>query len=172
MFQNHGSNENQIVMMEIVKSRLIVLTRDRRFFGFTYNWYYFDNFISPAISKLTSKIFDKPFCQNHPKCDPKCKGDGCNHPDCKEDPRCPQLPEERNESKISKFFYMIYSISLVQYRLSVPQQKIRNKCNPLDPNDKNCDWSGPLENPNNGLCGACNYPQVGKHLGPLNIPVF
>jgi len=43
---------------------------------------------------------------------------------------------------------------------SVPPQKIRNKCNPLDPNDKNCDWSGPLENPNNGLCGACNYPQV------------
>jgi len=39
----------------------------------------------------------KPFCQNHPKCDPKCKGDGCNHPDCKEDPRCPQ--GERDESE-------------------------------------------------------------------------
>ena len=38
----------------------------------------------------------KPFCQNHPKCDPKCKGDGCNHPDCKEDPRCPN--GERDES--------------------------------------------------------------------------
>ena len=106
----------------------------------------------------------KPFCQNHPKFDPKCKRDGCNHPDCKEDPRRPQ--GERDESEffskslpLSKFDHFL-SFKSVTLNFSVPQQKIRNKCNPLDPNDKNCDWSGPLENPNNGLCGACNYPQV------------
>ena len=54
-----------------------------------------------------------------------------------------------------KWVFLIWSFQLMI--CSVPPQKIRNKINPLDLNDKNCDWSGPLENPNNGLCGACNY---------------
>ena len=37
---------------------------------------------------------DNPNCHSHPKCDPKCKGDGCNHPDCRNDPRCNPEREE------------------------------------------------------------------------------
>ena len=37
---------------------------------------------------------DEPFCRNHPKCDPRCKGDGCNHPNCGSDPRCPSESPE------------------------------------------------------------------------------
>ena len=70
--------------------------------------------------------------------------------------KTPDAPKE-NAMKVSFWCYNLWTSKNV---FSVPQQKIRNKCNPLDPNDKNCDWSGPLENPNNGLCGACNYPQV------------
>ena len=94
MYQNHGLEKNRTVMTATVKNRPIVLTRNGVCTGLPVGFYIRESIYSFFKSPI------KPFCQNHPKCDPKCKGDGCNHPDCKEDPRCPQ--GERDESKISQ----------------------------------------------------------------------
>ena len=46
---------------------------------------------------------DNPECDQHPMCDPKCKGDGCNHPNCENDPRCP-LPENHTIVEEGKYY--------------------------------------------------------------------
>ena len=76
---------------------------------------------------------DNQHCRNHPKCDPKCKGDGCNHPDCHNDPRCPD-DDERDE---------------------LGKARNRNLCNPLDPNDTDCDFA-PFKNPNSQVRSIMN----------------
>jgi len=43
--------------------------------------------------KRPTDCIENPTCRDHPKCDPRCRGDGCNHYDCRDHPKCPEREE-------------------------------------------------------------------------------
>ena len=63
---------------------------------------------------------DNPNCHSHPKCDPKCKGDGCNHPDCKNDPRCnPEREEIDIPVRSIDELYIKFNLLFVRLKLNL-----------------------------------------------------
>ena len=66
---------------------------------------------SDSACGTPTDCLDNPNCHSHPKCDPKCKGDGCAHPECRDDPRC---NPEREEIDVPVFLsYYIYLIIFI-----------------------------------------------------------